>query len=70
MSIASIFGEEWDDYMGINFLMDFISTLAIAITQSKESSRIAVEMFPHDRLHRLNKITWKQTQLVLNFNSV
>ena len=49
MSIASIFGEEWDDYMGTNFLMDFISILAIAITQSKESSRIAVEMFPHDR---------------------
>ena len=51
MSIASIFGEEWDDYMGTSVLMDFISTLAIAITQSKESSRVAVEVFPHDRLH-------------------
>ena len=31
--------------------MNFISSLAIGITQSKESSRVAVEMFPHDRLH-------------------
>ena len=23
---------------------------------------------PHDRIHRLNKITWKQTQVVLNLN--
>ena len=51
MSIASIFGEEWDDYMGTSLLMDFISTLSIAITRSKESSRVAVEMFSHDRLH-------------------
>ena len=66
MSIASIFGEEWDDYMGTSLPMDFISTLAIAITQSKESSRVAVEVFSPDRLHRLNKMTWKQTKLVLN----
>ena len=51
MSIASIFGEEWDGYMKTTLLMNFISSLAIAITQSKESSRVAVEMFPHDRLH-------------------
>ena len=37
--------------MGTSLLMDFISTLAIAITRSKESPRIAVEMIPHDRLH-------------------
>ena len=31
---------------------DFISTLAIAITRSKESSRVAIEVFSsHDRLH-------------------
>ena len=37
--------------MGTSLLMDFFPILTIAITQSKESSRVAVEMFPHDRLH-------------------